>query len=617
MPHLRLLFFILLLASLSDGLRAQATGNNYAHFFYVTDFQPGWEDLPETGREARNIGQVLESDYNFTVQYHREVEKADILQKIAEINSRKYGKNDQVLFFFSMHGHFDKSADRGYLVPADGKIPRLDAYGQTWLSYDDLGSYITKNPAEHVLLALDACYSGAFGDRYKGAPDALPWEGAGDCQQKAQLALQHDSRLYFSSGSREQRTPANSLFAKKWLEALRNGARTGLVTSRDLRYYLGGISYPTPEGGSFTSRHEAGGDFVFLHRSACQGSNSSDGTDAAEEQLWAQAQRLKTKEAYAFYLQAYPNGRYRAQAEAKIKVFEQGETITPSSTTRRRDLPDMLFVEGGTFQMGSSDSDAGSDEKPHTVTVDDFYLHRFEVTNSEFAEFLNAKGRHEYNGAEWYDLDDEDARIEQRSGTYTTKGSYGKHPVTEVTWYGAVAYCNWKSEALNLQPVYRISGTNVSADWNADGYRLPTEAEWEFAARSRGKDYKYAWGNGKPNGNIADESAKKENSGWTIWEGYDDGYPGTAPVGMFEQGTLGFSDLSGNVWEWCWDWYDSDYYKNSPSRNPRGPSTGSYRVPRGGSWGDAPAILRCANRSNRAPGRSSRYIGFRLSRAGR
>ena len=201
-----------------------------------------------------------------------------------------------------MHGHFDKAADRGYLVPADGKIPRLDAYGQTWLSYDDLGSYITKNPAEHVLLALDACYSGAFGDRYK-----------------AQLALQHDSRLYFSSGSREQRTPANSLFAKKWLEALRNGARTGLVTSRDLRYYLGGISYPTPEGGSFTSRHEAGGDFVFLHRSACQGSNRSDGTDAAEEQLWAQAQRLDTKEAYAFYLQAYPNGRYRTQAEAKIK----------------------------------------------------------------------------------------------------------------------------------------------------------------------------------------------------------------------------------------------------------------------------------------------------------
>lgn len=616
MPRLQPILFVMLLFSFAMSAAAQSLGDNYAHFFYVTDFQPGWEDLPETSREARKIGQVLESDYNFSVQYHREVEKADILRKIKEINERSYGKNDQVLFFFSMHGHFDKAADRGYLVPADGKIPRQDSYGQTWLSYDDLGSYITKNLAEHVLLALDACYSGAFGDRYRGRPGAAPWEkDEGNCREKAEQALAHNSRLYFSSGSRAQRTPAQSLFAKKWLEALRNGARSGLVTTRDLRYYLDEINYPSPEGGSFTSRHKAGGDFVFLHRSACEGSGSN--IDAAEQQLWAQAQRLNTEEAYTFYLQAYPNGRYRTQAEAKIKAFERGGTTTPSSPTRPRDLPDMIFVEGGTFQMGSSDSDAQSDETTHTVTVDDFYMHRFEVTNAEFAAFLNAKGRHEYNGVEWYDLDDEDARIEERSGTYRTKGDYGRHPVTEVTWYGAVAYCNWKSEELNLQPVYQISGTSVSANWNADGFRLPTEAEWEFAARSRGKDYKYAWGSGKPNGNIADESAKKENSGWTIWEGYDDGYAGTAPVGMFEQGTLGFSDLTGNVWEWCWDWYDGDYYKNSPSQNPRGPSTGSARVNRGGGWGVNPQFCRAANRFYWYPTYRNYNVGVRLAHSSR
>ena len=87
MPHFRILLLTLLLDGLSGSLDAQALGKSYAHFFYVTDFQPGWEDLPETGREARKIGQVLESDYNFKVQYHREVEKADILDKIAEINS--------------------------------------------------------------------------------------------------------------------------------------------------------------------------------------------------------------------------------------------------------------------------------------------------------------------------------------------------------------------------------------------------------------------------------------------------------------------------------------------------------------------------------------------------
>ncbi|MCR9099173.1 MAG: SUMF1/EgtB/PvdO family nonheme iron enzyme [bacterium] len=605
MPHFRILLLTLLLAVLSGSLYAQALGKNYAHFFYVTDFQPGWEDLPETGREARKIGQILESDYNFTVQYHREVKKADILDKIAEINERSYGKNDQILFFFSMHGHFDTGADRGYLVPADGKIPRLDPYGQTWLSYDDLGSYITKNPAEHVLLALDACYSGAFGDRYKGAPDALPWEGAGDCQQKAQLALKHDSRLYFSSGSREERTPANSLFARKWLEALRSGARTGLVTSRDLRYYLGGITYPTPEGGSFTSRHEANGDFVFLHRSACQGGSSN--TDAAEEQLWAQAQRLNTKEAYTFYRQAYPNGRYRAQAEAKIKALEQGGSTTPSSsTTRRRDLPDMIFVEGGTFQMGSSDSDADSDETPHTVTVDDFYMHRFEVTNEEFAAFLNAEGNQSTGGTEWYEIDSEYANIEKRNGRYYAKSGYDRHPVMEVSWYGAVAYCNWKSKEDGLQQVYRISGTSISADWNANGYRLPTEAEWEYAARSRGGSDKWAG-----------TSSASSLSSYANSSGSEDGYERTAPVGSFRPNDLGLKDMSGNVWEWCWDWYDSDYYQKSSSQNPRGPSTGSNRVSRGGGWYNPSQLCRASNRYGWYPSLRGLNLGFRLALSSR
>ena len=314
----------------------------------------------------------------------------------------------------------------------------------------------------------------------------------------------------------------------------------------------------------------------------------------------------------------------------RLAAIEQGYILArsesggePTPKPQPRDLPDMIFVEGGTFQMGSSDSDADSDETPHTVTVDDFYMHRFEVTNEEFAAFLNAKGRHEYNGAEWYDLDDEDARIEQRGGTYSTKGSYGKHPVTEVTWYGAVAYCNWKSEALNLQPVYRISGTNVSADWNADGYRLPMEAEWEFAARSRGGSDKWAGtsseGSLSSYGNFCDTNCGES---WKT-EDQNDGYGNTAPVGSFRPNDLGLKDMSGNVWEWCWDWSDSDYYKNSPSRNPRGPSTGSRRVRRGGSWGSGPAVLRCALRNNRRPGRQwrrhrvspqqGRSLGFNIS----
>ena len=151
-------------------------------------------------------------------------------------------------------------------------------------------------------------------------------------------------------------------------------------------------------------------------------------------------------------------------------------------------------------------------------------------------------------------------------------------------------------------------------DWSANGYRLPTEAEWEYAARSGGKKYKYAWGNGNPNGNIADQTAKSRFSGWTIWENYTDGYTFTAPVGRFPQGDLGLSDMTGNVWEWCWDWYGSDYYTNSPANNPKGPTSGADRVLRGGSWCNGPARLRASRRDSNAPDGRVNDIGFRLAR---
>ncbi|MCR9051047.1 MAG: formylglycine-generating enzyme family protein [Phaeodactylibacter xiamenensis] len=132
-----------------------------------------------------------------------------------------------------------------------------------------------------------------------------------------------------------------------------------------------------------------------------------------------------------------------------------------------------------------------------------------------------------------------------------------------------------------------------------------TEAEWEFAARSRGGNDKWA--------GTSSESALSNYANY-YESGSKGGYMQTAPVGSFRANKLGLHDMSGNVWEWCWDWYDSDYYKNSPSRNPRGPSTGSYRVQRGGSWRGEPARLRCAFRLGGTPGYSSLFIGFRLSR---
>jgi formylglycine-generating enzyme required for sulfatase activity len=271
--------------------------------------------------------------------------------------------------------------------------------------------------------------------------------------------------------------------------------------------------------------------------------------------------------------------------------------------------------------MGSSEGE--SDEKPvQSVAVSNFYIDRFEVTVEAFSEFIQATNystdAEKGDGSKIYD----DGSWTQKAGINWRHDATGKrrprseynHPVIHVSWNDAVAYCNWLSQQHRYEAVYTINGDKVTANWEADGYRLPTEAEWEFAARSRGKSYKYAWGNGPPHGKIADETAKQTYDGWTIWKDYTDGYAHTAPVGRFEQGDLGLSDMTGNVWEWCWDWYDSDYYSNSSSRNPRGPSTGSSRVLRGGSWSLKPANLRCAYRFSYSPDSRIVFIGFRLAR---
>lgn len=168
------------------------------------------------------------------------------------------------------------------------------------------------------------------------------------------------------------------------------------------------------------------------------------------------------------------------------------------------------------------------------------------------------------------------------------------HPVVGVSYNDVIEYIKWLNRQSNKQ------------------YRLPTEAEWEYAARSGGKRYKYSWGNGSPSGNIADETAKAQFPSWTVWAGYYDGYVFTAPVGKFAKNELGLYDMTGNVWEWCQDWYDKDYYSRRVRDNPKGPDSGQYRVLRGGSWSDTAGDGRASYRFRGEPMGRSYDVGFRL-----
>lgn len=261
---------------------------------------------------------------------------------------------------------------------------------------------------------------------------------------------------------------------------------------------------------------------------------------------------------------------------------------------------DMVLIPAGSFMMGSDEGEA--DEKPvHEVYIDAFYLDKYEVTVAQFKKFVEAAGYKtdaekegwswKWNGKEW----------EKVKGVNWRHDAEGKiigsdrmnHPVIHVSWNDAKAFAQWA------------------------GKRLPTEAEWEYAARCGSKGYKYSWGNGNPvgkkGGNVADESAKRVFKDWVIWEGYDDGYVFTAPVGSFEPNDFGLYDMTGNVWEWCEDWYDENYYKNSPSRNPKGSTSGTYRVLRGGSWGNVPLVVRCADRNWVIPTYRDGVVGFRCA----
>ncbi|MEZ4961970.1 MAG: SUMF1/EgtB/PvdO family nonheme iron enzyme [Saprospiraceae bacterium] len=627
------------------GLQAQnpaRSGADLAVFFYVTDFQPDWPRLPETKTEVEAIAKKLKDDYGFSVEFVPNPKKADIRKKVLELNSRPFKEKDQLLLFFSMHGHYIHSADRGYLIPADGKTPDEDTFGDTWLSYEDLGTWVSKNPCHHILLSLDACFSGAFGirqsatERSKTYPGDVKKDAAQECREREQEALLADSYLYYSSGGLV-RTPAQSKFAEAWLNALNEGWLKKVITLKELDYAFAGVKNPAPEGGIF-SQNRNGGDFVFIHKTACAAAPPID--KAADKAAWNKAKTANTFEAYRQYVADFPNGEFRPLAESRIKDLEKVQkeelawadakrldtweaydsfirgypsseyrelaefnrsnrvatkSTTPASDIKATDLPGFRRVDGGTFSMGSKD---GSDETPHDVTLSDFYIAVNELTFDEYDAYCEATKKEKPSDEGW---------------------GRGKRPVINVSWEDAIRYCNWRSSSEGFRPCYAISTngnrTDVKIVENANGYRLPTEAEWEYAARSRGKDEKYAGTSSESSlsvyGNFCDKNCTYS---WKT-EGQSDGYVNTAPVGSFHPNALGLYDMSGNVWEWCNDWYGT--YPTSSQTDPHGPDSGSVRVNRGGSWDVRPAYLRCAGRSFGSPDVRYGSVGFRLARAAR
>lgn len=283
-----------------------------------------------------------------------------------------------------------------------------------------------------------------------------------------------------------------------------------------------------------------------------------------------------------------------------ISLFFAAICLTSISSAQ----PNMIRVKGGTFEMGDTAGDA--DEKPlHQVLITDFMLAATETTYQEFEAFVRTTGyvTDAERGEGSYIWDSLGWHI--RLGVHWRHDALGRtiqnsneYPVIHVSWNDATQYCNWLSEKQGLIKVYDFQFDSLVINLQANGYRLPTEAEWEYAA---------AGGATKKKGHFSGKGAL----GSLAWYAANTNH-GPQKAAQKSPNALGISDLSGNVWEWCHDWYDKDSYKQHPNSNTFGSSTGKERSIRGGSWNNNARHCRVANRSSRFPDFRDGSIGFRV-----
>lgn len=298
----------------------------------------------------------------------------------------------------------------------------------------------------------------------------------------------------------------------------------------------------------------------------------AEATAKRDNQAFQIASNDDTKQAYNTYLISYPSGRHSDEARSRIAAFDKkGEEAEKVRTALSQLSLRIVKIPGGSFLMGSEDG--GSDEKPvKTITLSGFEMGSTEITQAQYNSIMGGN-------PSFFKLDD-------------------NSPVEKVSWKDAITFCNKLSERIGLEPSYNLS--TGACDFSKNGFRLPTEAEWEYACRSEsGSEY-----------SLGDGESALNRAGWYNRNSMEN----THPAGQKTPNVWGLYDIHGNVWEWCNDWYSKNAYETNGTNNPTGPKSGSDKVVRGGSWLDGPKDCRSAKRRNFNPDKDYSDIGLRIVR---
>jgi formylglycine-generating enzyme required for sulfatase activity/uncharacterized caspase-like protein len=571
-----------------------ATGRYYALVIGNNNYQYV-RHLQTAETDAKEVEALLRDSYGFQTKLLLNATRAQIIGALTAYR-RELTPDANLLIYYAGHGYNDRDADKAYWLPVDAS--KDDP--ANWISADDITTTIKVIPARHVLIVADSCYSGTLTRSGIGAD--IP--ASTQRQQYLQKMLAGKSRSLMASGGDEPVADGGSGIHSIFADALLRGLRQidkAQFTARELfneyiEESVAGRASQTPEYDPLrNSGHEAG-DFVFIKVKrdsktiAVAVGASPVKVDPAQQELafWTAIQNSTDPEDFKDYLARYPNGLYAGLARRRVAALTSappaGNTARPTptptgggvaanttSTARPGGRPqqmqsragiEFVWIPAGSFMMGGNKY---ADEKPaHRVTISEgFYMGKYEVTQARWQAVMGS------NPANFKD---------------------DNLPVDSVSWDEAVSF---------------IAKLNAQNDGYT--YRLPSEAEWEYAARA-GTTTAFAFGDSL-------SSAQANFDGNYPYGGAAKGVyrEKTMPVGSFQPNAFGLFDMHGNVWEWCQDWYHGSY-AGAPTDGSAWLNGGEqeYRVVRGGSWVNNAYNCRSAYRLRNAPDNCLNLFGFRV-----